>query len=401
MNSITTSCCIVGGGPAGIMLGYLLARAGIDVVVLEKHQDFLRDFRGDTVHSSTLRIMQELGLLDEFLKRPHQKINKVAVIMSGKEITIGDFSSCLLKPPYMVMMPQWDFLNFLVQEAKKLPTFKIIMQAEVVDLVYQDDKVVGAKATTEHGDSVIMSELLVGADGRHSTVRTCADLVTNNYGAAIDVLWFKLTRTMFEVNEAMAVISPGCMMFMINRGDYWQCAYVITKGTFLKLKENGLDNFREIIAKKNSLLKNKISEINSWDQVKLLEVQIDRLEKWYAKGVLCLGDAAHAMSPVGGVGINLAIQDAVAASKILTAPLRAKQLQQKHLAAVQARREFPTKLTQKLQIFLHRNLIVKAIHNDEQLAIPLMLRLAMKFPIISKVIGYIIGSGFRSERIIK
>jgi 2-polyprenyl-6-methoxyphenol hydroxylase-like FAD-dependent oxidoreductase len=399
MQNLTTTCCIVGGGPAGVMLGYLLAKQGVDVTVLEKHKDFLRDFRGDTVHPSTLQVMKELNLLDKLLERPHQKINKVAVKIADQTITIGDLTSLHKTPSYIAMMPQWDFLDFLVTQTKDIPNFKILMQAKVTDVIIKDNKVTGAVAQTPDGFLQINCDLLVGADGRHSLVREKVNLVKVNSGVAIDVLWFRLSRSVQDPADIYANLSPGKMIVMINRGDYWQCAYVIPKGEFVKLQEKGLANFCNNLIKDNLLLKNKISELQSWDQVKLLEVQVNHLEQWYKPGVLCIGDAAHAMSPVGGVGINLAIQDAVSASKILAQPLLNKNLQLQHLAVIQKRRMLPTKLTQKMQILMHKNLIYKVIDTSKPFKIPLALKIMQRFPILSKLTGYIIGIGFRPESI--
>ena len=399
MDSISTTCCIAGGGPAGVMLGYLLARVGIDVLVLEKHSDFFRDFRGDTVHPSTLRVIDELGVLDSFLKQPHQKISKVSMDLFGRMITVGDLSSLNIKTPYIAMMPQWNFLNFIVSEAKKYPSFKILMQAECIDLVIDNDQVTGCIVKTPSGLQQINSILLVGADGRHSTVRKKAELKVHDIGVAIDVLWFRLSRKASDPNEIFANVRPGNLMVMINRDEYWQCAYIIPKGYLQQLHNKGLEQFQTTIKDNQSWLKDRVAELNSWNEIKLLEVQVNRLEKWYKQGLLCIGDAAHAMSPVGGVGINLAIQDAVAASNLISADLKNKKISEKTLRSVQQRRTFPTVMTQRLQIFMHKNLIEKTLNQSKKFKLPIIIRLLKIFPFLSKITGYVIGIGFRPEHI--
>ena len=399
IHSINSTCCIAGGGPAGVMLGYLLARAGIDVVVLEKHSDFFRDFRGDTVHPSTLRVIDELGLLDSFLQQPHQKISKVSMDLFGRMITVGDLSSLNIKTPYIAMMPQWNFLNFIVSEAKKISHFKIMMQAECIDLVIDNNQVTGCIVKTPSGLQQINSVLLVGADGRHSTVRKKAELTVHNIGVAIDALWFRLSRKLGDPNEIFANVRPGNLMVMINRDEYWQCAYIIPKGSLQQLHKDGLEQFQNTIKNNQPWLKDRVAELNSWDDVKLLEVQVNRLEKWYRQGLLCIGDAAHAMSPVGGVGINLAIQDAVSASNLISADLKNNKISEKTLQAVQQRRTFPTVMTQRMQILMHKNLIEKTLNQSKNFKLPMIIRLLSTFPFLSKVIGYIMGIGFRPEHI--
>ncbi len=399
IDSLSTTCCIAGGGPAGVMLGYLLARAGIDVIVLEKHSDFLRDFRGDTVHPSTLQIISDLGLLDEFLQQPHQKISKVSMSVFGEMITMGDLSSLKVKTPYIAMMPQWDFLNFLVSKAKQLPRFKILMEAELIDLVNNDDKVTGALVKTPTGIITINSKLLVGADGRHSTVRKQANLNVKNLGVAIDALWFRISRKPDDPKETFANISPGKLMVMINREEYWQCAYIIPKGYLNQLQQMGLKKFQDVIVQVRPLFADRVDELTCWDDIKLLEVQVNRLEHWYKKGLLCIGDAAHAMSPVGGVGINLAIQDAVATSNILIPDLRRGLVLDESLALVQKRRMFPTVMTQKMQMMMHKKLIYKILDNSENFKPPFFLRVMSVFTFLSKLTGYLIGIGFRPENV--
>ncbi len=401
MNSLSTTCCIAGGGPAGIMLGYLLARTGIDVIVLEKHADFFRDFRGDTVHPSTLQIIDDLGLLDDFLKEPHQKIDKVSANILGEMVTMGDFSWLRTRAPYIAMMPQWDFLNFLVSQAKRLPSFKLLMEAELIEIINKEntDEVIGAIVNTSTGKIKIDSILLVGADGRHSTVRKKAKLKVKNCGVAIDALWFRISRKIDDSHETFANITPGKIMVMINRDDYWQCAYLIHKGYLNQLHQQGLGAFQDSIVQIRPIFKDRINEINNWEKVKLLEIQVNRLEKWYKKGLLCIGDAAHAMSPVGGVGINLAIQDAVAASNILIPDLVRKILNDKNLASVQKRRGFPTIMTQSLQLMMHKKLIYKILDGSRNFKAPLFIKIISRFKFLSKIMGYVIGIGFRPEKV--
>ncbi len=324
--TVTTACAIAGGGPAGMMLGFLLARAGVDVLVLEKHADFLRDFRGDTIHPSTLQVMAELGLLDEFLKRPHQEVRELSADIGGERVTIADFSHLPTRCPFVAFMPQWDFLNFLAEQAKRYPTFHLKMQAEVTDLIFDGDRVAGLRAKTPQGELAVRADLVVGADGRHSTVRALAGLKVEDKGAPMDVLWLRLSKRKDDGAESLGRIDAGRLFVMLDRGDYWQCAFVIPKGGFDELRRRGLPAFRAAIAELKPSLADRVTELQSWDDVKLLTVTVDRLKRWYRPGLLCIGDAAHAMSPVGGVGINLAIQDAVAAANILSraAPRRSR-----------------------------------------------------------------------------
>jgi len=397
--TLLTTCCIAGGGPAGMMLGLLLARTGIDVIVLEKHADFLRDFRGDTIHPSTLQVMHELGFLDELLNRPHQKVYRLKGYAGDSEVTIADFSKLGVQAPYIAFMPQWDFLNFIAEKAANFPNFKLIMQAEVTALITTGAQVTGAIAKTPGGEIHIHSTLLIGADGRESNVRGLAGLQVHEYGAPMDALWFRLSRLAGDPTDTFGRFLPGNIMIMINRGEYWQCGYVIPKGRFETLKQLGLAAFLESLGRNAPLLKDRVHELKEWDQIKLLTVKVDRLERWYRHGLLCIGDAAHAMSPVGGVGINLAIQDAVATANLLADPLRSGALLTQHLALVQKRRIWPTRMTQRMQLFLHKRLIQKILREDKPFHPPLPLRLLNRFPMLRRVTGYIIGIGFRPEHI--
>jgi 2-polyprenyl-6-methoxyphenol hydroxylase-like FAD-dependent oxidoreductase len=397
--SLTARCCIAGGGPAGMMLGFLLARAGVDVVVLEKHADFLRDFRGDTIHPSTLEIMRELGLLEDFLTRPHQEVQQIGGQVGDDFIIIGDFTHLPTKCKFIAFMPQWDFLNFLAEHAKAYPTFQLLMQAEVTDLLESEGQVVGVRANTTQGPIEVRADLVVGADGRSSIVRERAGLKSNSFGAPMDVLWFRLSRHPDDGEQTLGRIVKGKMMVMLNRSDYWQCAYLIRKGDLDRIKERGLDSFREDIVSVAAFLRDRVGELKDWDQIKLLTVLVDRLQKWYRPGLLCIGDAAHAMSPIGGVGINLAIQDAVAAANILADRLSRGTATMADLERVQWRREFPTRVTQAGQIFIQNRLIRRILGSDEQFELPTIIKALLRWPFVRRIPARLIGMGVRSEHV--
>jgi 2-polyprenyl-6-methoxyphenol hydroxylase-like FAD-dependent oxidoreductase len=398
-DTIATRCCIAGGGPAGMMLGFLLARAGIDVTVLEKHADFLRDFRGDTIHPSTLELMHELGLLAEFLKLPHSTAPTLKGRYGHLELTIADFRHLPTQCKYIALMPQWDFLNFLADRGRRYSGFHLLMQAEVTGLIEENGRVAGVNAKTPKGDLVIRAPLVVGCDGRHSTVREKARLEVENLGAPMDVLWFRLSRPASDPDESMGSFLPGRIVVMINRNDYWQCAYVIPKGSIDEVRRQGLENFRNVIGEAMPLLRDRTREIKDWDQVKLLTVAVDRLKRWHRDGLLCIGDAAHAMSPIGGVGINLAVQDAVAAANILAEPLRGGTVDDGVLQKVQDRREFPTRVTQAVQVFIQNNVIRNALASEGELRPPLLLRLLRNFPLLRRIPARVLGLGIRPEHI--
>src|SRR6266850_7451994 len=369
-DKVSVRCCIAGGGPAGIMLGLLLARAGVDVLVLEKHADFLRDFRGDTIHPSTLEVMHELGLLDDLQKLPHQKAPQLSGSFGGLALTIADFSHLPVRCPYIVLMPQWDFLNFLTKHASRYPPFKVRMQAEVTGLLEEDERVVGLRATTPDGPLEVCASLVIGADGRHSVVRAQASLQANEFGAPIDVLWFGLSRRPTDPEASMGRFDIGRIFIALNRGDYWQCGFVIPKGSVEQVREKGLPAFRAGVAQLAPFAADRVGELQDWDAIKLLTVKVDRLTQWYRPGLLCIGDAAHAMSPVGGVGINLAIQDAVAAANTLAEPLRKRRVTIDELRRIQQRREFPTRVTQWLQVTMQRRVIAPVLGGTKRVRPP-------------------------------
>src|SRR5262245_9799669 len=336
---ISVRCCVAGGGPAGMMLGYLLARAGIQVLVLEKHGDFLRDFRGDTIHPSTLEVMHRLGLLDEFLKLPHQKVYELNAQIGEVRLTIADFRHLPTRCGFIAFMPQWDFLNFVAEKAARYPGFDLMMEAEVSGLIEETGRIIGVSANTPTGTLEVRADLVVGADGRSSIVREKAGLQVEEFGAPMDVLWFRLRRTAEDPVATMGRFDTGRIFIMLNRGDYWQCGYVIPKGQFEEMRQQEFDTFRAAIVKLAPYAKDSAQELRGWDDVKLLTVRVDRLIDWFRPGLVCIGDAAHAMSPVGGVGINLAIQDAVAAANVLFKPLREGRLDIEQLLQIQRRRE--------------------------------------------------------------
>jgi 2-polyprenyl-6-methoxyphenol hydroxylase-like FAD-dependent oxidoreductase len=397
--TMTTRCCIAGGGPAGMMLGFLLARAGLDVVVLEKHKDFLRDFRGDTIHPSTLELMHELGLLTEFLKLPHERAEMLSGRYGSLPVTIADFRHLPTQCKFIALMPQWDFLNFLAGQGRRYPGFRLLMQAEAQDLIEEGGRVVGLRAQTPDGPLEIRAGLVVGCDGRDSDVREKAGLAVETLGAPMDVLWFRLSRKPADSQQTGGVFLPGRIFVTLNRGDYWQCAYVIPKGSQEEVRRRGLPAFRSGIAQAVPDFADRTGEIADWDQVKLLTVAVDRLNRWHKPGVLCIGDAAHAMSPIGGVGVNLAVQDAVAAANILAEPLRSGAVTDAVLQAVQDRRTFPTRATQRMQLFMQNNVISAVLSDTGELTPPLMLRLLARFPVLRRLPARLLGLGFRPEHI--
>ena len=382
-----------------MMLGYLLARADIKVLVLEKHGDFLRDFRGDTIHPSTLEVMNELGLLDDFLKLPHQKVYELNAQFGDMRLTIADFRHLPTRCGFIAFMPQWDFLNFLAEKAARHPSFDLRMEAEVTGLIEESGRIVGARAKTPSGEIAVRAGLLVGADGRSSVVRQQAGLQVKEYGAPMDVLWFRLSRTVEDPITSMGRFDSGRIFIALNRGDYWQCGYVIAKGQFEEMRRQSLESFRAAIVKLAPYLIDSVQELRGWEDLRLLTVRVDRLLDWYRANLLCIGDAAHAMSPVGGVGINLAIQDAVAAANVLFKPLRDGHVTLDHLRRIQKRRELPTRMTQALQVAVQRRVIARVLDKTGPVKPPLAVRLLATFPFLRRIPARIIGLGIRPEHV--
>jgi len=396
-----TQCCIVGGGPAGMMLGYLLARAGVHTVVLEKHADFFRDFRGDTVHPSTLRIMDELGLLDALLERPHQRLRMLAGWFGTERVQLGDFRGLPERYAFIAMMPQWDFLDFLADHARALPAFTLRREANATGLIVGDDgRVAGVRGTGPDGEFDIQADCTIGCDGRHSTVRAAAGLPTEDVGAPIDVLWFRVGRDPAREDSSLARLAPGRIVVTIDRGDYWQCAFVIPKGGAAALRREPIGVFHAQVVEAAPLLAAHMHDVRSWDDVKLLTVAVDRLTLWSKPGVLCIGDAAHAMSPVGGVGINLAIQDAVATANLLAAKLHSGSVTEDDLDSVRRRRLWPTKVTQAIQVAIQDNVLVPVISGtNAALHMPLPMRILTAVPPLQRLLARVIGMGVRPEHV--
>lgn len=405
IQTLTCRCCIAGGGPAGMMLGLLLARCGTDVVVLEKHADFFRDFRGDTVHPSTMEVMHELGLLERFLARPHDQARTLQLMSAGKRYQVADFSHVRTRCQFIAMMPQWEFLDFIRDEAGRYPQFRLIMNADACALIEAGGQVRGVKAITPEGTLHVLADLVVAADGRHSVLRKEAGLTVRDLGASIDVLWMRIPAAAGDPVQTGGIIGNGHFFVMIHRTAYWQCAYVIPKGGAAELHANGLDRFRTKLARIAPFFRDRLDTIASWDDVKLLSVKVDRLERWWKPGLLCIGDAAHAMSPVGGVGVNLAIQDAVATANILGGHLSQARLDPEaitsRLAQVQRRRMLPTRLTQRTQLGIHNRLLVPTLsgREDQAFKVPWQLAALNRWPLLQALPAYAVGIGVRPEHV--
>jgi 2-polyprenyl-6-methoxyphenol hydroxylase-like FAD-dependent oxidoreductase len=399
MNEVRAGCCVLGGGPAGMMAALLFARAGVHTILLEKHADFLRDFRGDTIHPSTLAVFEELGVLESFLQRPHQEVTTLAGNLGDTLITVADFTHLPTRCKFLAFMPQWDFLNFLAEEARRYPQFDLRMQARADDLIWQNGRVAGVCAQTPHGRLDVRADLIIAADGRESIIRQRAGLAVVELGAPMDVLWLRLTKRSEDPHETFGYIRDGRIMALIDRGAYWQCAYVIPKGTLAELKAQGLQEFRRRIGAIVPFLADRAGELASWDDVKLLTVRVNRLRQWYRSGLLCIGDAAHAMSPIGGVGINLAIQDAVAAANLLAPKLLAGGVSVKDLRAVQRRRESAARMTQALQLFIQSKIIGRVLSNGRAPFLRRLPALLRFLPFLPRIPGRLVGLGFRPEHL--
>ena len=398
--TLNARCCIVGGGPAGMMLGLLLARAGVDTMVLEKHGDFLRDFRGDTIQPSTLELMYELGLLVDFLKRRHDELRQIEAQIGSERVIIGDFSHLPTHCKFIALMPQWDFLDFLAAGARRYPSFRLEMDCQAEDLIVADGRVAGVVAVSPRGALEIRADLVIGADGRHSTVRQKTQLESADLGAPIDVLWLRMPKREGDAPQTLGRVDTGRILVMLDRGDYWQCAFVIRKGGYDEVRRRGLPALRNEIARLAGLDRERLETVRDWSDIKLLTVAVDRLKRWHRPGVLCIGDAAHAMSPIGGVGINLAIQDAVASANILVPALRqGGAIADAALHQVQRRRELPTRIIQRVQLLIQDRVISRVLGSTGPLKLPLALRLLRRWPALRRFPARLVGMGVRPEHV--
>jgi 2-polyprenyl-6-methoxyphenol hydroxylase-like FAD-dependent oxidoreductase len=382
-----------------MMLGLLLARAGVRVAILEKHADFLRDFRGDTVHPSTLELISELGLLDEFLALPHRKVERFSIEMGSRRVQVVDLRHLPTRCKYIALMPQWDFLDFLAKQGSRYETFDLHMQAEATDIIEEDGRIAGVRARTPRGELSIRADLVVGCDGRHSTLRVKARLESDDFGAPMDALWFRVSRKQSDPAETFGHIDAGAMLVMLDRGEYWQCAYIIPKGQFERVKSDGIETFRNRISALSPFLTERMTELTAFDDVKLLTVTVDLLRQWWRPGLLLIGDAAHAMSPIGGVGINIAVQDAVATANRLAVPLRTGQVKPADLQAIQQRRIWPARMTQRVQLIMQNRLIAPALQGVRRTRPPFVFELLNAVPLLRRIPARLLALGFRPEHV--
>jgi 2-polyprenyl-6-methoxyphenol hydroxylase-like FAD-dependent oxidoreductase len=384
-----------------MMLALLLARSGISVRVLEKHADFFRDFRGDTIHPSTLEILDELGMLEEFLEVPHQEVRQLSGQVGDTLLTLADFTHLPVRSKFLAFMPQWDFLDFLARKARVYPGFQLEMEAKAVGLCFDGDRVTGVRVKTPAGERDISADLVVGADGRDSTVREAAGLPSKDFGAPMDVLWMRISRKSTDPAQLLGRVDYGRIFVMIDRGDYWQCGLVVPKGTFDEIQRRGLPALHADIRQLAPFLGDRVDELRSWDDIRLLTVQVDRLLKWYRQGLLCIGDAAHAMSPVAGVGINLAIQDAVAAANFLVPELlKSPGVSERTLEKIQQRRELPTRVVQGVQLLIQNEIIRRVLGTNRRMSPPLLLRILGAVPVLRRIPARLVGLGFRREHVL-
>jgi len=397
---LATTCCIIGGGPAGIMLGFLLARRGIAVTVLEKHTDFLRDFRGDTIHPSTLELLYELDLLDKFLTVPHSQVTHLSGYIGDRSVTMADFSHLPTHAKFIALMPQWDFLNFLAAEASRFHNFTLRMGWEATGLIQKNGLTTGVQANTPNGPVEIPATLTVGCDGRHAISRVAGHLSLVDEGVPIDVLWLRIGRRTTDPENALGYVNYGRLIVLINRVDYFQVGYIVAKGAFAQIQQDGLAAFQQSIERVVPFLAGRTAEIDSWDKVKLLTVQVNRLQEWCSPGLLCIGDAAHAMSPVGGIGINIALQDAVATANLLTESLSSGSFTIHDLQSVQHYREKAVRNTQRVQVFAHR-LLNRVLHSSGPFTPPLAFRMVTNMPGFRYLTARFIGMGLQPQHIRK